>query len=65
MSDRRHTAELLAKRVAECEAKKKALDAELARIYAAARAAGLSRADLKFTAARLAAPSSRKAKSHE
>lgn len=54
MSERRHTADLLGRRLAENDRKKAALDKERAQIYAAAEAAGLSRADVKYAAARYA-----------
>lgn len=52
MSDRRHTWALLAERLADVERQQQRLDQEKTRIYAAAKAAGLARPDLRLMASR-------------
>jgi hypothetical protein len=60
MSDRRHTAELLAKRLIDCDARQQQIHHERRRIYAAAAAADISRADIKHLALMLSKSSRKK-----
>lgn len=55
MSDRAHSAALHAARLVDFWKQKKAIDGEIAKVYAAARSAGWSRLEIRNLAAKQAA----------